>query len=151
AEAVSLVDVVIVALMLLFAISGYRQGFVVGVLSFAGFFVGALLGLQLGPLLVRQLDNDGQRVGVSLVAVSGLAVLRQVLAGWLGSRLRGTIRSPAGQRLDDIGGALISIVAVALVAWLVAVPLASSSLPWLNKAVRDSAVLRGIDQLMPSP
>lgn len=147
----SLVDVVLIALMLLFAISGYRQGFVVGVLSFTGFFGGALLGLQLGPVLARQLDTDGQRVVVSLITVFGLAVLGQVLAGWLGSRLRGTIRSASGRRLDDIGGALVSIVAVALVAWLVAVPLASSSMPWLNKAVRDSVVLHGIDQLMPAP
>lgn len=147
----SLIDLVLIVLMLLFAVSGYRQGFLVGALSFAGFFAGALLGLQLGPVLARQLDNDGQRVVVALLAVFGLAVFGQVLAGWLGTRLRGTIRSRSGQRVDDIGGALVSLVAVALVAWLVAVPLASSSMPWLAKSVRDSVVLGSIDQLMPPP
>ena len=43
------------------------------------------------------------------------------------------------QRLDDAGGAVVSLVAVLLVAWLVAVPLGSSSLPWLDRAVRSSA------------
>jgi S1-C subfamily serine protease len=147
----SVVDLLLVALMLLFAFSGYRQGFVVGVLSFLGFFGGALLGLQLGPLLVRQVHTDAQRVVVALLAVFGLAVIGQALAGWLGSRLRRTIRSSSGQRLDDIGGAVVSVVAVALVAWLVAIPLASTSLPWLNKSVRDSVVLAQIDRWMPEP
>ena len=57
AERVSVVDVVLILLMLVFAVSGYRQGFVVGVLSFAGFFGGALIGLQLGPLLADQFDR----------------------------------------------------------------------------------------------
>jgi S1-C subfamily serine protease len=148
---VSVVDLVLIGLMLLFAISGYRQGFLVGVLSFTGFFVGALLGLQLGPLVVRHLQGAGTRVVVSLVAVFGLAVLGQALAGWLGSHLRRTITSRNGRRVDDIGGALVSLVAVALVAWLVAVPLASSSVPGLAKAVRESALLGRIDALMPSP
>ncbi|HEY8474285.1 MAG TPA: MarP family serine protease [Natronosporangium sp.] len=147
----SVVDLILIALMVLFAVSGYRQGFVVGALSFVGFFGGALLGLQVGPLLAREVNSDGTRVVVALVAVFGLAVLGQALAGWIGSHVRRTIRSRSGQRADDVGGALVSLVAVALVAWLVAVPLASSSMPWLAKSVRDSFVLGSIDQLMPPP
>jgi S1-C subfamily serine protease len=144
-----MVDLVLILLMLVFAVSGYRQGFVVGVLSFVGFFGGALVGLQVGPVLARQVQDASLRVVVSLIAIFGLAVLGQVLAGWLGSHLRHAITSPAGQRADDLGGALVSLVAVALVAWLVAVPLASSSLPWLAKSVRGSQVLGGIDKVMP--
>jgi S1-C subfamily serine protease len=145
------VDLILIGLMLLFAVSGYRQGFLVGALSFVGFFGGALLGLQLGPLLARYLNGDGTRMVVALATVFGLAVLGQALAGWLGSHLRRTIRSRSGQRVDDVGGAVVSLFAVALVAWLVAVPLASSSMPWLAKSVRDSVVLSGIDRLIPAP
>lgn len=144
-----MVDLILVLLILIFAVSGYRQGFVVGVLSFAGFFGGALLGLQVGPLLAQQLRDDSLRVVVSLLAVFGLAVIGQALAGWVGSHLRSTIRSRPGRRADDIGGAVVSLVAVILVAWLVAVPLASSSMPWLNRSVRDSALLQAIDRVMP--
>lgn len=146
-----MIDLVLILLMVLFAVSGYRQGFVVGILSFAGFFGGALAGLQIGPLLARELHGDGSKVVVSLLTVFGLAVLGQVLAGWLGSHLRGSIRSRPGQRVDDVGGALVSLVAVALVAWLVAIPLATSSLPWLARSVNSSVLLGGIDRVMPSP
>lgn len=135
--------------MLVFAISGYRQGFVIGALSFSGFFLGALIGLQLGPMLARQFVDSGTRVLVSLVAVFGLAVLGQALAGWLGSHLRRTITNDTAKRADDIGGAFVSILAVMLVAWLVAVPLGSSSLPWLAASVKNSALLTVVDRVLP--
>lgn len=147
---VSIVDAALMLLMLLFAVTGYRQGFVVGALSFLGFFAGALIGLQVGPLIARQFADEGLRVVVSLIAIFGLAVLGQTLAGWLGTRMRHAIRNRAVQTVDDIGGALVSLLAVALVAWLVAVPLGGSSLPWVARSVRDSALLRGIDQVVPS-
>ncbi|MFY1674711.1 MarP family serine protease [Plantactinospora sp. WMMB334] len=145
----SVVDVVLVLLMLLFAISGYRQGFVIGLLSFTGFFGGALIGLQVGPLLAEQFSSNSTRVVVALVSIFGLALLGQALAGWLGSHLRHAITSRAGRTADDIGGAVVSLLAVLLVAWLVAVPLASSSLPWLASAVRNSALLTVVDRVLP--
>jgi S1-C subfamily serine protease len=145
-----MVDLVLVLLLILFAVSGYRQGFVVGVLSFTGFFGGALIGLQLGPLLARLTSSDGLKLVISLITVFGLAVLGQTLAGWLGGKLRRNIVGRNGQVLDDIGGALVSVIAVATVAWLVAVPLGTASEPWLSSAVRNSVVIRAIDKLMPA-
>lgn len=144
-----MVDVALVLLMIVFAISGYRQGFVIGALSFLGFFGGALIGLQLGPMLAQRFADGAIRVVVSLIAIFGLAVLGQALTGWLGTHLRHAITSRTGRRLDDVGGALVSLVAVLVVAWLVAVPLASSSVPWLASAVRNSALLDGVDKVLP--
>ncbi|MDI1465069.1 MarP family serine protease [Catellatospora sp. KI3] len=145
----SVVDVVLLALLLLFGMSGYRQGFVVGVLSFAGFFGGALLGLQLGPLAAGLVSDGALKLIVSLIAVFGLAVLGQSLAGWWGGKVRRAITNPAGQTVDDLGGAVVSVIAVAMVAWLVAVPLSDAGQPWLAKAVRNSMVLGVIDKVMP--
>jgi S1-C subfamily serine protease len=147
---VSAIDVLLILLMLLFAFSGYRQGFVIGVLSFVGFCTGALLGLQLGPLVADRFEDSGTRIIVSLVAIFGLAVLGQALAGWIGTHLRHAIRNRAVQITDDVGGAVVSLFAVLIVAWLVAVPLGMSSLPWLAKAVRNSAVLGTVDSVMPA-
>ncbi|MFG1950652.1 MarP family serine protease [Micromonospora sp. NPDC048830] len=145
----SAVDVVLLLLMLVFAISGYHQGFVIGLLSLSGFFLGVLVGLQAGPLLARQFAEPGTRVLVSLAAVFGLAVAGQALAGWVGSHLRKTITSEVGRHADDIGGVFVSTVAVLLAAWLVVAPLGSSSLPWLAASVRNSALLTVVDEVMP--
>jgi uncharacterized membrane protein required for colicin V production len=146
----SVVDLILVLLILMFAVNGYRQGFVVGLLSFIGFFGGALLGLQLGPRLAERSESGTVRVVVSLVTVFGLAIAGQALASFLGTRLRNNIRNQAAQRFDDAGGAFVSVAAVLLVVWLVASPLGSSSLPWLAKSVKSSAILGAVDNVMPS-
>src|SRR5262249_15496799 len=89
------------------------------------------------------------RVVISLCAIFGLAVAGQALASFIGTRLRNAINNRAAQRFDDAGGAIVSVIAVLLVVWLVAAPLGSSSLPWLAKAVRNSAILGAIDRVMP--
>jgi S1-C subfamily serine protease len=142
-------DGVLILLMLIFAISGYRQGFVIGALSIGGFFSGALIGLQVGPLIANQFADGAIRLTVSLVSIFALAVLGQTLAGWFGTRLRRAIDSKPLQRIDDAGGAVVSVIALLLVAWLIAVPLGSSPFPALNSEVRSSLILGGINDLMP--
>jgi S1-C subfamily serine protease len=146
---VSVVDVVLILLMLVFAITGYRQGFVIGALSLTGFFTGLLIGLQLGPLLAEQFNGGAMRILVALITIFGLAVLGQTLSGWVGSHLRHAISSPVGRKADDIGGAFVSLFALLLAAWLVAVPLGSSSVPWVASAVRHSALINAVDRVLP--
>ncbi len=144
-----LVDLILLVLIVVFAMNGYRQGFVVGLLSFLGFFGGAAIGLQFGPALGNLFTNPVARLIVSLLAVFGLALIGQGIASWFGIRIRRTIHGRTGLRIDDAGGALVSVVALLLVAWLVAGPLGSSSMPGLAKAVRSSSVLHGVNAVMP--
>ena len=146
----SLVDVVLVVPVIVFAVNGYRQGFLIGLLSFVGFFGGAAIGLQLGPFFADFFTEGVARVFVSLLTVLVIAIGGQALASWLGARLRSSIRNPVGRSLDDLGGSVVSIIAVLLVAWLVAAPLGSSPIPGLSRAVRSSALLHVINTVMPS-
>ncbi|GAA2518735.1 MarP family serine protease [Pilimelia columellifera] len=144
------VDFVLIVLALAFGFSGYRQGFVTGILSFSGFFVGALVGLQIGPWAADQIVDPTWKVTVALAAVFGLAVAGQAAAGFLGAKVRRAIPNRTGQLADDIGGAAVSLLAMVLVVWLVAVPLGVSAQPWLASAVRNSRVLDGIDSVVPA-
>jgi len=145
----TVLDLVLILLVIVFAINGYRQGFVVGLLSFVGFFGGAAIGLQLGPLIGDLIPQEPGRVIVTLAVVFGIALAGQGAANWLGFRIRRSIHNRTGRTLDDVGGSVVSVVALLVVAWLVAGPLASSSMPSVALAVRTSAVLRGVNSVMP--
>jgi len=145
----SLVDLVLLVLIILFGINGYRQGFVVGALSFVGFFGGALLGLQVAPFIIDIVDNPLVRILLSIGTVFGLALLGQTAAAWSGTKLRLSMRTDAAKRADDIGGIFVSVLALLLVAWMVAGPLASSSFPALSRSVRNSAILGAVNNAMP--
>jgi S1-C subfamily serine protease len=145
----SVVDLFLIVLIVMFALNGYRQGFVVGALSFVGFFLGALIGLQAAPLVVTHIGDPIARVLISLGSVFGLALIGQSIAAWAGTRLRHAITSENGRRIDDIGGIAVSVLALLLVAWMVAGPLASSSMPTVAREVRNSAILGAVDAVMP--
>jgi S1-C subfamily serine protease len=75
----------------------------------------------------------------------------QLLAVWGAGHLRQRITWRHARALDSGIGSALGIVSVLLVAWMVAVPLASSPYPSLSSAVRRSTIVRSVDGVMPSP
>lgn len=146
----SLLDIALVVGILGFAVSGYRQGFVVGALSFVGFFGGALFGVQLAPVIANQFNSQTSRVAIALAVAFGSALIGQVLAVAIGSRVRASMRSSGLRVLDGFGGSIVSVVALLLVAWMVATPLGNSSSPWLAGQVRRSVVIPAVDAAVPN-
>jgi len=147
---VSIVDLVLIALALLFAFSGFRQGLIVSAASFLGFFGGAVLGAQLsGPVADRISGSSVTRVFAALVVVLAGALLGQVLAGAVGRAVRKRVTWEPAKMVDSVAGAVLSAAAVLLVAWMVATPLASSPFPQVASQVRSSALVQAVDKAVP--
>ncbi|WP_369140867.1 MarP family serine protease [Modestobacter versicolor] len=147
----SFVDLALIALALVFALSGFRQGLIVSLTSFVGFFGGAVLGAQLsGPLADDIADSSVTRVFVALVVVLAGALLGQLLAGVVGRAVRKRVTWQPAEMVDSVAGAVVSAVAVLLVAWMVATPLASSPFPEVAGQVRQSALVQAVDRTVPS-
>ena len=101
---VTQLDWIIVAFAAILALFGFRQGFIVGVLSFGGFALGAFLGTRLGPLLLPQGSSSPYAPAFGLVgALLGGAILASGLEG-VGFRLRRTLSSPGMGLLDGRSG-----------------------------------------------
>jgi S1-C subfamily serine protease len=148
---VSLVDLALIALALVFALSGFRQGLIVSATSFVGFFGGAVLGAQLsGPLADDIADSSVTRVFVALVVVLAGALLGQLLSGMIGRALRKRLTWEPAKMVDAVAGAVVSALAVLLVAWMVATPLASSPFPGVAGQVRQSSLVQAVDRTVPS-
>jgi S1-C subfamily serine protease len=147
---VSLVDVVLIVLALVFALSGFRQGLLVSATSILGFLGGAVLGAQLsGPVAERIDGSSVTRVFAALVVVLAAALLGQILAGAIGRAIRGRVTWEPAKMVDSVAGAVLSATAVLLVAWMVASPLASSPFPQVSSQVRQSALVQAVDQAVP--
>ena len=146
----SLVDLVLIGLALLFALSGFRQGLLVSVTSIVGFLGGAVLGAQLaGPVADRVDGSSVTRVFAALVVVLAGALLGQILAGAIGRAVRSRVTWEPAKVVDSIAGAVVSAAAVLLVAWMVASPLASSPFPPVSSQVRQSALVQAVDRAVP--
>ena len=144
-------DVIIVAAAVAFAISGYRQGLLVGLLSFAGFLGGAVLGVFMAPTLVGLVSKSDRLVPIlGIVLVFGCASLGQLAATWLGGILRRRLTWRPAVRADAVLGSVTSIVGFVLVAWLVGPAVAHSPLRALGTQVRHSLILTKVDDAIPS-
>ncbi|WP_406279639.1 MarP family serine protease [Streptomyces sp. NBC_00191] len=150
----NVLDILLLVAAVWFAIVGYRQGFVVGILSVIGFLGGGLVAVYLLPVLWGQLTNDSDvsttAAVVAVVIVIVCASVGQAFTTHLGNKLRRYITWTPARALDATGGALVNVVAMLLVAWLIGSALAGTALPTLGKEVRSSKVLLGVSRVMPS-
>jgi S1-C subfamily serine protease len=146
---VDLLDAVLVIACAGFAISGYRQGFIIGVLSFLGFFGGGVLGARYATTLHRWFGGHGRSAVFGLVVVFVAAALGQILATIVGDLVKRRLTWQSARQLDSAAGAAVSVVSVLLVAWFLGTALAHSALTGVARQIQHSRVLTAIDRVMP--
>ena len=145
-----MLDLILVVLIAAFAVSGYRQGFIIGVLSFGGFIVGALLGAQFAPAIARGLSgSSAQQALIAVVVVFVAAMIGQLIASAVGAAVRSKVTWRPVTYLDAAGGAVVSVISVLLIAWLIGSAMENAPFPTIYNQVNHSAVLKGVDQVMP--
>jgi S1-C subfamily serine protease len=146
-----LLDLALLMLAAAFAVSGYRQGFIIGSLSFVGFVGGAVLGAQFGPGLSRALvGGQTQEDVVAVVLLVTGAILGQFIASSVGAYVRQSMTSPSSTAIDAIGGSAVSVLSMLLIAWAIGSVLTASSFPVVVQQVNNSFVLGTLDRVMPS-
>ncbi|MBK3529178.1 MarP family serine protease [Streptomyces rubiginosohelvolus] len=150
----NVLDILLLLAAVWFAVIGYRQGFVVGILSVIGFLGGGLVAVYLLPVIWDRVTEDAEvstAVAIGAVVVVIIcASIGQAFTTHLGNKLRRYITWSPARALDATGGALVNVVAMLLVAWMIGLLLAGTSLPTLGKEVRSSSVLLGVDRVMPN-
>ena len=146
----NVLDILLVAAAVGFAVSGYRQGFVVGALSLVGFLGGGLIAVQLLPLLLQHLSPGTMSSVIAVVVVIVFASVGQAFTTHWGWKLRGPIDRSRARIWDAAGGALVNVVSMLLVAWLIGTALAGTSLPTIAHEVRTSKVLGDVQKALPS-
>lgn len=147
-----MVDLVIVAFAVLFAVNGYRHGLITSAFSFGGFLAGVVIGAQLaGRVATAITENSVVRVIIALVIVFGLAGLGQFAVGLIGTRIRRVVTWRPARVVDSVLGTVVSALTVLLVAWIVGTPLAASPFPTLASEVRQSHILQAVDGAVPDP
>ncbi|MFE6697902.1 MarP family serine protease [Streptomyces sp. NPDC057718] len=150
----NVLDILLLLAAVWFAVIGYRQGFVVGILSVIGFLGGGLVAVYLLPVIWGRVTEDAEvstAVAIGAVVIVIIcASIGQAFTTHLGNKLRRYITWSPARALDATGGALVNVVAMLLVAWMIGLLLAGTSLPTLGKEVRTSSVLLGVDRVMPN-
>jgi uncharacterized protein YkwD len=142
----NIIDILLVVLVLLCVLNGWRRGFILGVLDLVGWALSMLAGLRFYPSLARWLgprvtlwpDVWDRPIAFVLVAIAA-GVTVQLLGYWFLRRLPKDVHeSPTNQLLGIIPGLANGLITAAIVAaLLLAMPLNEG----LRERTRESAVV----------
>ena len=144
-------DLALLVLLVLSVIGGYRRGAALQVIGLTGLVLGIVLGIALAPRVAQFGHDPMTHVAIALgVVLIGGAVGN--LAGWVvGSRVRTRTHGTMMRSADAYGGSVVSVIALLLTTWFLALNLANGPFPQLSRGIRDSKIVQGLDAVMPAP
>ena len=143
------VDIIVVAIALIAAISGFRQGAVASALAVLGVLLGAFAGILLVPHVISRIDDPTMQLVAAVGVLVALVVIGEIAGMILGHAARGGIRSPELRAIDSGVGLVLQALAALVAMWLIGTLLASSHSQALTKAVDGSKVLGAVDDAAP--
>jgi S1-C subfamily serine protease len=147
---VNVLDWILIAVVLAYAVSGYWQGFISGAFATAGLLIGGFVSvLWLVPKLLGDAEPSLWVSLGALFVVLLAASFGQAIFQYAGARIRDRITWQPVRAVDAVGGAALSAAAVLVVAWVLGVAVSGSALPGVSTQVRSSTVLGEVDKLMP--
>jgi S1-C subfamily serine protease len=145
---VKVLDFVLLGLLGLMALGGFRRGLIVGVASLAGLLLGAYLGARFAPALLP----DGSRwlPVATLVGAVVAAAFGQWGAVLLGRSLRAVVTVGPLGLLDRAGGAALGIATGLVFCWVLgAVLLYLPGQSELRRHAQESAILGRLNGQFP--
>ena len=145
-----LLDIILLVLVAAFAVAGYRQGFIIGVLSLAGFVAGVVAGAYVAPGISHAVaKSQSMQAFLAILVVFAAAVIGMLIASAIGVAVRSRLVGRPATVVDSLGGAVVNVIAVLTVAWLIGSLVQNSQFPAIARQVNHSAVLRAVDAVMP--
>lgn len=147
---VNFLDAILLVLVLVRGLVGWRRGAFWGLLSLVGVVAGGWAGLWAGPQVVGLLPAGwGIRPVTTAVLIATFVVCAELgsrLGGWLAVVLRGGGR-PA--LLDSVVGALVNIGIVLGAAWFLATAVLPFGTAGLQSMIQGSRILQQTEDLVP--
>jgi S1-C subfamily serine protease len=142
-------DWIIVALAVLLAANGLRQGFIIGVLQLAGFAAGAFAGSRLGPVV---LSGGSASPYAPLMALAGAVLLGSLCAALLervGAAVRMAVPLPFVRTADAGLGAVLGALLGLGMAWIAGAVLLQTPGLQLRRDIQRSVILRRLNDVLP--
>jgi uncharacterized membrane protein required for colicin V production len=142
-------DLVLFVIIALAALGGWARGLSRTVSRAAGFALGAIGGSWLASVVVSPTGSVLTRVALEATCILGGAVIGTAIGSRIGNGIGHLLRRIHLRLPDQAAGALVSAAAAVLVCWLVSGVVIGAGSPAVSAAVRGSAVLAEVSNVMP--
>jgi S1-C subfamily serine protease len=147
-----LFDLFLLLTLIAYAFYGYRNGLLHSIAAFIGLVVGAILAFFLIPIVGEWISAPGWRVFAVVFVALTLIAGGQAAGLAIGTIIRRQVNKARNLRIvDRILGAIVSLIATALVVSLISSSIPSLGVPFLTSTIANSTVIRTISAITPAP
>lgn len=149
-EALAL-DILLGLVLLAYVVYGVRHGLSRAVFVIAGVIGGVMAAYFFAPIVGNWVPIPFLRLGVTILVAIGLVVAGHALGSAIGRAVRKGVEQTPLSGIDRLLGGIVTGIAAALVASMLAFSVAQLGMPLLSRAILGSTVLRVITNLTPDP
>ncbi|MGB8179598.1 MAG: CvpA family protein [Acidimicrobiales bacterium] len=145
----SWVDIVIVVVVLLAALRGFSEGAISQIAVIIGLGAGFYLGTAIAPSLSHDFTTGHWRPALALIIILVVTLVGITVGGIVGRIISRFVSVLMLGIIDRVAGVAVGVVAALVLCWLLAGLLAGT--PWasVDSAIQNSAILSGLDHVMP--
>jgi S1-C subfamily serine protease len=148
---VNLLDAVIILLLGLSLVTGFRRGAVLQVVTYTGLILGLVTGALLAPTVARLTRDPFAQAAVAMLTLLLFAALGDAVGFVIGRRVWAVARRSRLDPIDAGAGSVVAGAAALLTVWFLAFNLVQGPFPALSRQIRASAIVTGIDSVLPRP
>ncbi|MGO9332480.1 MAG: MarP family serine protease [Acidimicrobiales bacterium] len=142
-------DLILILVILVSALRGFRRGAAVQVLSYGGALGGLALGVVLVLLICPHVSGQRAKTAVALLLLLVPAAVFAASGRHLGAELWRRLRRARFGAVDAAGGAVVATAGALVVIWLLASILVNSQFSLVASQINDSRIIRSVTNIMP--
>ena len=142
-------DLIVLAISILTAVSGFRNGLLQSIFKTVGYIAGGVLGLAISLEVIKNWQSNFAKVGLALVLIFLLAGIGEYLLGKIGLGIHKKILFGPFKLIDSLLGALLSLLRTAVLVYLTAILLIASPWQWADSNIKDSKFYTYVDHHLP--
>jgi len=148
---VNLLDLVILAMLGIAGVNGFRRGAALQLTAYAGLLAGLFAGALLAPSIAGLVASPLAQAVVAIVVLFALAGIGDAIGWVIGSKFWALARQSVFGVADSVAGSFVALVAVLLASWFIGFNLVNGPVPSVSRQIRSSAIIRSLDSFLPRP
>ncbi len=146
-----LLDLVILAMLGVASVNGFRRGAALQLTAYAGLLLGLFAGALLAPAVAGLVASPLSQAVLAIIVLFSLAGIGDAMGWVIGSKFWALARRSVFGVADSVAGSFVALVAVLLATWFVGFNLVNGPVPSVSRQIRNSAIIRGLDSFLPRP
>jgi len=148
---VNLLDLVIILLVVLAIINGYRRGAALQITAYLGLLLGLLIGALIAPPVAGLARSPFGEAALALITLIAMAAIGDAIGWFVGAKVWAVTHRTVLGTVDSVAGSFVAIVAVLLTVWFIGSNLSQGPYQTLSNQIQGSAIIRSLDDALPRP